>query len=145
MIKIDYEKTVRATRIGTNVERFTSEFEVISVNLAFSEDGESEILSIQRGLGLEAEEEEGICIVSSPSQQCCYNPFEELILERNFLGIRFTDEAKLVFNVSSALITFHATEELFQEFKERLSLICKGESYFIEGRSIEHASNLAGN
>ena len=93
----EYEATIAATRIGASVERFTPQFEVVSVSLALSEDGESEVLSLQRGFGSEAEEEEGVCLVFSPSQKCSYRPFEKLTLERNSLGMRFTAEAQRVF------------------------------------------------
>ena len=127
----EYEETIAATRIGTCVERFTPQFEVVSVNLALSADGQSEILSLQRGFGVEAEEEEGICLVLSPSQQCSYKPFEELTLTRNSLGMKFTAEAQRIFNVSSALFAFQASDAVFEDVKEKLKVMSKGEPYFV--------------
>ena len=126
----EYEATIAATRIGASVERFTPRFEVVSVSLALSEDGESEVLSLQRGFGSEAEEEEGVCLVFSPSQKCSHRPFEKLTLERNSIGMRFTAEAQRVFKVSSMLVAFEASDAAFQELKVNLKVVCRGEPYF---------------
>lgn len=130
MADAKYEETIAATRIGTSTERFMPNFEVVSVSLALSQDGESEIVSIQRGFGSDAEEERGICLVFSPSQRCSYKPFETLSLTRRSLAIRFTAEAQRVFNVSSLLFLFEASDAVFQDFKEKLEVACQGEPYF---------------
>ncbi len=126
----DYEETIAATRVGTFVERFTPECEVVSVVLALSEDGESEVLSLQREFGPDGDGEEGICLVLSPSQQCSYRPFQELTLARTSIGMRFTTEAQRVFNVSSVLITFDVADDVFEEFREKLAVVCAGETCF---------------
>jgi len=130
-----YEETIASKRVGTLVERFTPEFEVFSVSLALSEDGESEVLSLQRGFVPEGEDGEGICLVLSPSQQCIYKPFQELTLARTSLGMRFTAEAQRVFNASSVLVTFDVSDDIFQEVKEKLEVMCAGETYFRCGKN----------
>lgn len=123
----EYEEARTVTRIGTMVERFTPECEVVSLVLALSDDGESEILSLQREL---SQDDEGPCLVLSPSQQCSYRPFHELTLSRTSLGMTLTTEAQSVFNASSVLFRFDVADDIFQEIKEKLEVICSGGSYF---------------
>jgi hypothetical protein len=125
----EYEETVAATRVGTLIERFTPECEVVSVIFALSEDGESELLALQRDV-YAGDEDEGVCLVLSPSQRCSYEPFEELTLTRSSLGMKFTDEAREVFNAASVLVTFDVADDVFEEVRGKLEVLCAGKAYF---------------
>lgn len=125
-----YEQTMVVTRVGTSVERFTPDFEVISVSLAISSCDDGEVISIQRAYGDDADPEDGVCLVLSPSQQCVFDPFEELILGRHSLGMRFTAEAEEMLEVSSALFNLCVSDDVYQELKAGLSAVCCGASCY---------------
>lgn len=131
MTGIEYEETVAATRVETLIECFTAKCQVISLILALSDDGESETLVLQRNIE-DSEDDEGVCLVLSPSQRCCYDPFTELILTRSSLGMRFTAEAREVFNTASILFTFDVADDKFDEVRKKLAVLCRGRTYFTD-------------
>lgn len=123
-----YEAEFTSAQVAVVRESFTPDFEVLSVNFALPEEtDELQLLSLQRGFGADAEhEEESICLVLSPSQQCAYDPFESVVLARSFLGLKFTSEAASVFGVGSVRIAFSVEEPLFREVKEGLGTLFQG-------------------
>ena len=126
-----YEKELSVSRIGTDFEQFTPGYAVLSVSLEFLRDGSEQVLSLQREFGEQAEAPGEICIVFSPSQQCAYDPLTKLVLDRNSLGMRFTETAAQTFGMASLQFAFSATDEIFDKFRDSLASLCEGESFFV--------------
>jgi len=85
----------------------------------------------QRALHIQGPDpEEGVCMVSSPSEHCAYDAFTELTLTRDALLVRFTAEGKRTFGVPSVRIDFDVNEREWQKMSRVLGTICKGKDYY---------------
>jgi hypothetical protein len=126
----EYQEELTASRIGADIESFTPAHSVLSVSLELLVEGEEQVLSFQREFGEAAESQNEVCVVLSPSQKCAYDPLSELVLCRNSLGIRFTEEAAKVFGVASLRLWISAPDATFEEFREKLETLCEGQSFY---------------
>jgi hypothetical protein len=86
----EYDDVVKISKVSVDTEAFTPDYTVHSVSLGYTVDDEENVVSIQRSF----DEEDGVCLVLSPSQQCVYDEFTTLVLGRESLGVRFTPRAK---------------------------------------------------
>ncbi|HEV3191183.1 MAG TPA: hypothetical protein VGY54_11830, partial [Polyangiaceae bacterium] len=81
--------------------------------------------SIQRSF----DEEDGVCMVLSPSQQCIYDEFTSVTLSRDSLGVRFTPTGQQVFGVSSVRFDFSVDDALWRDLRSMLATICTGKTF----------------
>lgn len=121
----DYDDIVKVVKVAVGTEVFTSDYTVHSASLGFIADEEENVVSIQRSF----DEDDGVCMVLSPSQQCVYDEFTSLALERNWLGVRFTSAGREVFGVSSVRFDFSIDDSLWSDLRRTLETICTGKSF----------------
>jgi hypothetical protein len=121
----EYDDIVRVSKVSVDTEAFTPDYTVHSVSLGFMVDGEENVVSLQRSF----DEEDGVCIVLSPSQQCVYDEFRSLALGRDSLGVRFTPAGQEVFGVGSVRFDFSVEEAIWRELRDMLATICKGKTF----------------
>lgn len=129
MTPSDEHRTERifAERVSAHTETVTPEFEVHSVSFGFtSADGER-VLSVQRSF----DDDDGVCLVLSPSQQCNYDPFTELRLTRKTLSMRFSPSGASVFGVTSLVIDFELPDDVWHAVSRTLALICTGKEFYV--------------
>jgi DUF971 family protein len=119
-----------ASEVVARTEQFTPDYAVQSVDFAIEGSEEEAVLSIQRAIGLEADDPPEICLVLSPSQQCAANPFASLVLSRNKLAVDLTPEAQEVFGASAVTVSFDATDDLYLAIQRQLLAICSGFAFF---------------
>jgi hypothetical protein len=113
---------LKAIEVGVDAEEFTPGYTVLSVGFALSEE---ESLVIQRAVGADVEEGEDLALVSSPSQDCVYEPFTKVELRRSAVLMWLTDEASKVFGDKSLSISFLADDQLFIEMGEAMDAVFK--------------------
>jgi len=129
--KNEYQEELVASKIGTDIERFSRRNFVLSVSLeVLLVDGEEQVLSLQREFGGAPEEENEICIVLSPSQLCAYNPLTKLVLSRSSLGLTFTEDAAEIFGVASLRLRFSVPDVAFDQFRKKLKILCEGQPFY---------------
>jgi hypothetical protein len=121
-----FEDVLLATKVSVDHEGFTKTFTVDSVSFLFLADGSEQVLSIQRS----SEDDDGVCLVVSPSQACAYDTYTEISLTRRGLGIHFTPDGEQVFGVGSVLVTFDIDDELWRKVRTALTTICAGKPFF---------------
>jgi hypothetical protein len=122
----DFDEVLRATRVGVDHEEFTPDYAVDSISFLYVYDGEEQVLSIQRS----PDDDDGVCLVITPSQVCEYDTYTEISLARDALVIRFTPEGEKVFGVRSVRVTFDIDEELWAKVDSTLKTICAGKPFF---------------
>lgn len=120
-----------AHRIGTDIESFSPDYSVLTVSIEIIVDGEEVVLSLQREFGDDADEPDEICLVFSPSQQCAFDPLTKLFLNRNSLSMNFTTDAANVFDVASLRIKFEISDDVFNEIRNKLELLCAGKPFYL--------------
>ena len=116
-----FTEVILASQVAATEERFSPEFLVRSVSFGWQSDGQDRVLSIQRSEG--GGEDQEVCLVLSPSQQCAYNPFAHVALTRGGLGMRLNDEGSSVFEVDALQVNFELNEEQFSAVREALKWV----------------------
>ena len=120
-----YDDIIKVSTISVDVEAFTPDYTVHSVSFGFTADEEVNVVSIQRSF----DDEDGVCMVLSPSQQCVYDEFTSLTLGRNSLGVRFKAAGAEVFGVRSVCFEFAIDDSLCGELRAMLATICTGKEF----------------
>jgi hypothetical protein len=121
----EYEDVVKVSKVSVGTEAFNPDYAVHSASLGFMLDEEENVLSIQRSF----DEEDGVCMVLSPSQQCIYDEFTSVTLSRDSLGVRFTPTGQQVFGVSSVRFDFSVDDALWRDLRSMLATICTGKTF----------------
>jgi hypothetical protein len=107
-----------ASEVGTHREEFTPSHAVLSIGFALS--GEDALI-IERDLGEKSEDEEMLCLVRSPSQECVYDAFTRVVLNRDSLAMYLTGEAAEVFGAAEISIAFSLPEPSFSQLVENMA------------------------
>ena len=121
----EYDDIVKVSKVSVGTEAFTPDYTVHSASLGFMVGEEENVLSIQRSF----DEEDGVCMVLSPSQQCVYDEFRSLTLGRDSLGVRFTPSGQRIFGVSSVRFDFSVDDALWSDLRSMLATICTGKTF----------------
>lgn len=122
----DYDDVVAVTKVSVDIEAFTPDYTVHSVSLGFQVDDVENVLSIQRSF----DEEDGVCVVLSPSQQCAYDEFTSLTLGRNALGVRFSPAGEEIFGLGSVRFDLSLDDARWRDLRDMLAIICTGKTFF---------------
>jgi hypothetical protein len=110
---------LRASEVGIDREEFAPGGAVLSIGFALS--GEDALI-VQRDLGEEVENEEALCLVRSPSQECAYDAFTRVTLNRDSLVLRLSDNAAEVFGDAEISIAFMLPEAQFPRLAEGMAI-----------------------
>ena len=121
----EYDDVVKISKVSVDTEAFTPDYTVHSVSLGYTVDDEENVVSIQRSF----DEEDGVCLVLSPSQQCVYDEFTTLVLGRESLGVRFTPAGQEVFGLGSVRFDFSVDDALWRDLRDMLATICTGKTF----------------
>ena len=122
----EYDDVVRVLKVSVGTEAFTPDYVVHSASFGFMVDEAENVLSVERSF----DEEDGVCMVLSPSQQCVYDEFTSITLGRDSLGVRFTPTGQALFGVGSVRFDFSIDDALWRDLRSILLTICTGKSFF---------------
>lgn len=123
------DEHVKVSTVAVDVEEFTSEYKVRSAHFQFAADGEQHVVTLSRSFG-DDEDDDGVCLVLSPAQECVYDEFAAVTLRRDALVVRFTDRGQKVFECDSVLLEFSVDQVLWGQLAEALAEICSGKPFF---------------
>ena len=112
----EFTEVIVASQVAAAEERFSQELLVRSVSFGWHSNGQDRVLSIQRSEG--GGEDQEVCLVLSPSQQCAYNPFTNVALTRGGLSMRLNDEGSSIFEVEALQVNFELDDEEFSAVRE---------------------------
>jgi hypothetical protein len=121
----EYDDIVKVLEVSVGTEAFTPDYVVHSASFGFIVDEEEKVLSVQRSF----DEEDGVCMVLSPSQQCVYDEFTSITLSRESLGVRFTPSGHEVFGLGSVRLDFSVDDALWRDLRSTLITICTGKAF----------------
>jgi hypothetical protein len=121
----EYDDVIKVSKVSVGTEVFTPEYTVLSASLGFMVGGQENVVSLQRSF----DEEDGVCMVLSPTQQCVYDEFTSLTLGRDSLGVRFTPAGQEVFGVGSVRFDFSVDDAVWSDLRSTLATICTGKTF----------------
>ena len=121
----EYDDIVRVLKVSVGTEAFTPDYVVHSASFGFMVDEAENVLSVERSF----DEDDGVCLVLSPSQQCVYDEFKSITLSRDSLGVRFTRTGQELFGVGSVRFDFSIDDALWRDLRSILLTICTGKSF----------------
>ena len=122
----EYDDIVKVLKLSVGTEAFTPDYVVHSASFGFMVDEGEGVLSVQRSF----DEEDGVCMVLSPSQQCVYDEFTSITLSREALSVRFTPAGQEAFGVGSVRFDFSLDDALWRDLRSTLVTICTGKAFF---------------
>jgi hypothetical protein len=122
----EHDDIVKVVKVSVGTEAFTPDYVVHSASFGFMVDEEEKVLSLQRSF----DEEDGVCLVLSPSQQCVYDEFTSITLSRESLSVRFTPSGQEVFDVGSVRLDFSVDDALWRDLRSTLVTIFTGKAFF---------------